>query len=414
MTVASTTNRNTYTGNGATATYDYTFRIFAEADLLVTIRDTDGAETTKVLTTDYTVAGEGDVGGGSITLVAGNLTTNYIITLRRVMDLTQETDIRNQGSYFPETHEDTFDTSRMIDQQLQDQIDRCIKVPETEDGSTAATVLDQATDRASKYFAWDASGNPIASDGGAVGYLITISDFAKTYLDDLTAAATLTTLGFSTFIQTLINDADATTARATLGVTPANLGISAYGETLVDDANASAALSTLGFSAFGKTIIDDADGGAVMTTLGITAFAQTMLDDVDAAAVRATLGITSFDAATYYMVEQAVAANVTSATYVIVTGMTVTPAAGTYKVSFNGEMDTPAGGGIQEYVIYSAGAAVTNSERRISAGNAYHTAQAETVVTVNGSQAVAVYSKTDTATMTWQKRALILVKVTTP
>lgn len=131
MSLASATNRNDYTGNGATATYSYTFRIFEDSDLLVTTVDTDGVETELTLTTDYTVSGAGDASGGSITLVAGNLTSGYGITIRRVRPLTQTTDIRNQGDFYPETHEDAFDHMVMISQQQQDELDRSAKNAET-------------------------------------------------------------------------------------------------------------------------------------------------------------------------------------------------------------------------------------------------------------------------------------------
>ena len=53
-TISSTTSRMDYTGNGAVDTYSYSYKIFANTDLLVTVRNTSDVETTLTLTTDYT------------------------------------------------------------------------------------------------------------------------------------------------------------------------------------------------------------------------------------------------------------------------------------------------------------------------------------------------------------------------
>lgn len=132
MSISSTTRRNNYTGNGATATYSYGFKIFASTDLLVT-KNISGVESTLALSTDYTVSGVGSSSGGSITLVAGVLTSGHKITIRRVRPLVQSTDIRNQGDFYPEVHEDSFDNATMVDGQQQDEIDRSVKLPETLD-----------------------------------------------------------------------------------------------------------------------------------------------------------------------------------------------------------------------------------------------------------------------------------------
>jgi hypothetical protein len=132
MSIQSSTNRNDYTGSGSTDTYAYSFKIFADTDLVVTKRlISTGVETTLTLTTDYTVTGVGDTSGGSIVLVAGNLASTYHLTIRRVRPLTQTLDIRNQGDYFPERTEDAFDKAAMVDQQQQDEIDRSFKLTET-------------------------------------------------------------------------------------------------------------------------------------------------------------------------------------------------------------------------------------------------------------------------------------------
>lgn len=143
MSISSTTNRNNYTGNGTTGTYSYTYKIFSQTDLLVTIRDTsDDSETTLTISTDYTVTGVGGTSGGTIVLVSGGqdwidgsgyLDTGYEISIRRVRPLTQTADIRNQGDFYPEVHEDVFDKLTMVDQQQQDELDRSLKLSESID-----------------------------------------------------------------------------------------------------------------------------------------------------------------------------------------------------------------------------------------------------------------------------------------
>lgn len=141
MTVASSSNRVDYTGNGVTTVFSFSFRIFEAADLVVTRATPAGVETTLVLNTDYTVTGAGSYSGGSITLSAA-LTNGHALTIQRVLDITQETDLRNQGQFFAETHEDVFDRVTMIAQQLQEQIDRSAKLPVTNTEDAEALVDD--------------------------------------------------------------------------------------------------------------------------------------------------------------------------------------------------------------------------------------------------------------------------------
>jgi hypothetical protein len=127
-----------YTGNGNVSLYNYTFKIFNQNDLLVTQRNTSDIETTLTIGSagsgTYTVTGVGNAEGGSIQLNGGNLPSNYKLTIQRKKDIKQETDIRNQGTFYPETHENIFDYLVMIDQQQQGEIDRSLKLSETVTG----------------------------------------------------------------------------------------------------------------------------------------------------------------------------------------------------------------------------------------------------------------------------------------
>jgi len=68
---------------------------------------------------------------------------------------------------------------------------------------------------------------------------------ARADLDDLVVKFNLLRNHISAFVQGLLDDPDAATARATLGVLAAS-AVSAYGLTLVDDADAATARATLG------------------------------------------------------------------------------------------------------------------------------------------------------------------------
>lgn len=130
MTISSSTRSIEYTGDGATSVYAYTYRILDQTHLRVTVKNTSGTITILTLTTDYTVDGVLTGTGGNVTLVsagqawltAGKLTTSYIIRIERSLPISQLTNVRGEGPYKPEIHEDAYDTACMQIQQLADMI----------------------------------------------------------------------------------------------------------------------------------------------------------------------------------------------------------------------------------------------------------------------------------------------------
>jgi hypothetical protein len=160
MTVTSTTNRNQYVGNGATTIFAYTFRIFAATDLLVTDTDTLGLETTLAINVDYTVDGVLAADGGNVTLLTalagdGTDANSHKLTIRRVVTATQPTDLRNQGKITAEILERAMDRAVMLIQQLDDARARSLRLPESEAGSDALTILPPLAERKGMAFGFD-------------------------------------------------------------------------------------------------------------------------------------------------------------------------------------------------------------------------------------------------------------------
>ena len=158
MTISSTTVKNSYSGNGTLDTFNYTFKIFANTDLQVIIRDATATETVKTLTTHYTVTGAGSASGGTIVFTAGNIpTATETVVIRRAVPQTQAIDYIANDPFPAESHEEGLDRAMMTLQQLQEEVDRSIKLSRTNTmNSTEFTIGD--TERAGKVFGFDASG----------------------------------------------------------------------------------------------------------------------------------------------------------------------------------------------------------------------------------------------------------------
>src|SRR6056300_298617 len=108
MTVSSSTNRASYSGNGSTTVFAYGFKIFDQDDLTVILRAADGTETTQTITTHYTVSGVGSVSGGNVTFVTAPASGVTVVILRE-QPLTQGLDLVANDPFPSASFEDQLD-----------------------------------------------------------------------------------------------------------------------------------------------------------------------------------------------------------------------------------------------------------------------------------------------------------------
>ena len=127
MTIQSTTNRISYTGNGATTIFAYNFVISDQTWLNVYVNNV-----LQTLTTNYTVSGVGTQSGGNVTFVTAPASGAVILISRSNIPLTQLTDYTPNDKFPAETHEAALDKLTMLIQQLTAQANRSIRLNRTD------------------------------------------------------------------------------------------------------------------------------------------------------------------------------------------------------------------------------------------------------------------------------------------
>jgi hypothetical protein len=172
MTISSNPGFNDYDCNGVTTAFPFTFKVFAEGDLRVFLRNTDtGAKTDLVLNTHYTVSGAGNGAGGTVTTLT-TYDTPYTLHIRDNQTVEQQTDLRNQTRYSADTVESELDRLAMIQREQQKVLDRCIKVADGDTSGASVEMEYPDGGLASKVLAFDASGNASPSATVAEGILV--------------------------------------------------------------------------------------------------------------------------------------------------------------------------------------------------------------------------------------------------
>lgn len=168
-----------FAGNASTTTFAFSYKVFAQADLAVIFTSTVGVESTKTLTTDYSVSLNSDQDnnpGGSITTTGAYspIAVGEKITIINEPDYTQGTDLVSGGGFFPNVIEDALDRSTILARRADEKVSRSIQIPVSDSAGTSVELASN-TLRANKAIVFDADGD--------VG--ISVDD----YVDQTTASA---------------------------------------------------------------------------------------------------------------------------------------------------------------------------------------------------------------------------------
>ncbi|MBE9515967.1 MAG: hypothetical protein IME93_03200 [Proteobacteria bacterium] len=128
MTVAATTNKVSYAGNGLTTGFAFSFPIFAESDMVaILINDSTGVEVTLSLTTHYSISASPWSSGGTLTMVTAPASGETLL-IKRVLPLTQGTDYVENDEFPADSHENALDKLTMICQQLEEEDSRTLTI----------------------------------------------------------------------------------------------------------------------------------------------------------------------------------------------------------------------------------------------------------------------------------------------
>jgi hypothetical protein len=169
MTISSTTNRVSTSGNGVTTAFSFPYGFHVAADLVVIQKvNATGVETVKTLTTHYTISGTTDPAhgypsGGTVTMLVAPPTGTTLIIYRDPAR-TQTSDFVENDPFPAEVAEKAWDRAVMVAQRLYDLVSRSLRLSDGET-SGASLLVPDVTLRANKALIFDADGNvDVSSD----------------------------------------------------------------------------------------------------------------------------------------------------------------------------------------------------------------------------------------------------------
>lgn len=136
MTVAATTNRVSFAGNGVTTAFAFPYPYRASSDFEVTLRtNSTGVETTQTITTHYTISGVANTGTGGFDSMTLTMVTappsGTTLVINRKVPFTSGFDPTAGSDPGAANLEGAIDRAMLAMQQLQEQLNRALLLPKT-------------------------------------------------------------------------------------------------------------------------------------------------------------------------------------------------------------------------------------------------------------------------------------------
>ena len=186
-----------FAGNASTTTFSFSYKVFAQADLAIVFTNSAGVESTKTLTSDYSVslnADQDNSPGGSITTTGAwsPIAVGEKITILNEPNYTQGTDLVSGGGFFPNVIEDALDRSTILARRADEKVTRSIQIPVSDSAGTTVE-LPSNTLRANKTVVFDADGDVGVSVDNYVDQVATVAASAAAAGVSASAASTSAT-----------------------------------------------------------------------------------------------------------------------------------------------------------------------------------------------------------------------------
>lgn len=196
MTIATTSNSTSYTVSLSSASaYPVSFYFLANADIRAIRRSTDAqpVETTLVEGTHYALTGAGSQSGGTLAPASSTVfsSSGETLVIKRIVPLTQPVDLPVAGALSSASLEEGLDRAVMQAQQLSEKFARAPLLAET--SPTSGIVLPEP--QANQFLAWNAAGTNLTNVSVLSSTAIVVSAFMQTVLDDPDAPTARGTLG---------------------------------------------------------------------------------------------------------------------------------------------------------------------------------------------------------------------------